>query len=356
MYSPKLRSESDSEGISDALRIRLSSAMGRQLARRYTRNLEAYTLYLQAHARLNTRTHDGFLQSRRLFERALSVQQDYAPALAGLATALILLAEYEVVVGSDAFPKAREAALGAIRLDPEMAEAHTALGWIRGWFEWDRAGAEMEFKRAIALHSGWSTGHQWWGEYLSVVGRHEEALTELRRALELDPISPLLNALLALALFFARRYEESLRQCERTLEIDDGFLLASYVLSFVLHQLKLFDRAIEAVDRTQQLWGTPGHHIERALILAAAGRRSEALDVLEGLKQGSHAAHGYRWLNLALIHAGLGNMDVAFAQLEEAYRERAYALLDLNVDPRFDRLRADPRFDELLRRIGCRVS
>ncbi|HEY7389334.1 MAG TPA: hypothetical protein VH640_12545 [Bryobacteraceae bacterium] len=139
-----------SEGIAETLRIRLAQPLGRTLALRYTSNLDAYRLYLQAHARLGKRSRDGLLEARKLFARLLELQPDYAPGLAGTAMALILSVQYEMLRGADVLPSAKEAALRAIELDPEMAEARTALAWIAGWFDWDHVAAVNAFQAAIA--------------------------------------------------------------------------------------------------------------------------------------------------------------------------------------------------------------
>jgi serine/threonine-protein kinase len=340
-----------SESIADTLRIRLSASIGRSFARRHTDNLEAYTLYLQAHARLGKRTREGMIQGWQLFARVLELQPDYTPALAGSAMTQILLTQYELVHGAEVLPRARQTAIEAVRIDPEMAEARTALAWIKGWFDWDHAGSEAEFRRALVLCPGWPTAHQWYGEYLTVLGRPREGLEEIHRARKIDPISPVVNSILAFALFHGRRFAEAIEQCQRTLEMDSDFLMTHYFMALAYQHLGSLDRAIEELEKTRELWAPEGYSLEQAVLLAAAGRHAEVHSILDELRSKSYVAHDYSALNLALIYAALGNQDAAFHQLDVSYTDRCHALLYLNVDPRFDDLRPDARFGALLRKM-----
>jgi len=341
-----------SEGIAETLRIRLSRPLARTLARRYTSNPEAYRLYLQAHARLGKRSRDGLLEGRKLFVRLLELQPDYAPGLAGMAMTLILSVQYELLRGADVLPGAKEAALRAIGLDPEMAEARTALAWLAGWFDWDHETAVRGFQSAITLSPGWPTSHQWLGEYLTVLGRQPEGVAEINRALELDPIAPAANAILAFALFHSRRFHEAIEQCRKTLETDSGFLMAHYFMAIAYEQLGQFDTALEELHKTQELWGPLEYRIERGVILSAAGSWHEVSSLLAEIASRGYAARDYTGLNMAIIFGRLGDFPAAFNQLDASYEERASALLYLNVDPRFDCLRCDERFGNLLKRIG----
>ena len=224
------------------------------------------------------------------------------------------------------------------------------MAWLRGWVEWNHTAAESDFTRSIALSPRSSTAHQWYGEYLSVTGRHDDAIRELRLAIDIDPISPMLNTMAGFVLFLARRYETALEHCTRALELQSDFLMAHYVRSCVYHKLGLFDRAFEELGQTREIWGV-GYPLERAVLDAAANQRSEALSGILELKSNAQPIHGYRWLNLALIYGGLGERDKAFACLEAAHKAHTHALLYVNVDPRLDVLRADPRFETFLSRI-----
>jgi len=340
-----------SEGIAETLRIRLSRPVGRTLALRYTSNLAAYSLYLQAHARLAKRSREGLRKGRELFARLLELEPDYSPGLAGMAMATILSVQYELLRGADVLPSAKDAALRAIGLDPQMAEAHTALAWLTGWFDWDHAAAVLEFQSAIALSPGWPTSHQLFGEFLSVLGRHAEAAIEIKRALELDPISPAANSMLAFVLFHGRRFHESIEQCHKTLEIDSNFLMAHYVMAIAYEQVDQFDTALEELQKTEELWGPLEYRIERAVILSAAGSYPEVRNLLAEIRSQGYVGHDYTGLNMAIILGRLGDLSTAFEQLDASYREHASALLYANVDPRFDCLRHDERFGRLLKRV-----
>jgi tetratricopeptide (TPR) repeat protein len=277
----------------------------------------------------------------------------YAAAWAGIADCYIVFSG--ALLGlpeTEAYPKAREAALTALALDETLPEAHTSLGSVKSEFDWDWAGAEAEYTRAIALNANYVTARQWYGEFLGFHGRADEALMQLRYARDLDPLSPVVNDSLASALLLARRHDEALAQAQRTLQIEPGFAGAYITLGRIYLQKGMHDDAIAALQRSASM--TPQLTRARAWLghaYAVAGQRDKARQTLAELDAlgGKIPVSSY---DIALIHAALGDPDQAFAWLDRAYQRRAWDLIQLKVDMRFDNLRDDMRFAALLRRIG----
>src|SRR5438445_1620691 len=196
--------------VADKLKVRLSGADEQKLAKNYTDNPEAYQLYLKGRFYWNKRTPQDIQKSIEYFDQAITLDPNYALAHAGLADAYALLPVYGNLPAGESLPKAREAALKALSLDDRLAEAHTALGDVLNYYEYDFAGAEREYKRAIELNPNYATAHQWYGELLTHLGRHEESLAEMRRALQIDPLSLIINRAYGESYLFARRYDEAI--------------------------------------------------------------------------------------------------------------------------------------------------
>ena len=360
-----LLAESFARDMEDILA--LQSGIARTLANRVRATVEAgdearvtrrivpqtYDDYLRARSLWNTRTREGVTKALELFHRAIDRDPTFAAAWAGVADcyitwsgALLGLSEKE------AYPKAREAVLRALALDDTLAEAHTALGSIKNEFDWDSAGAEASYTRAIALNSNYVTARQWYGEFLTVHGRRDESIVQLRRARDLDPLSPVVNNSLTIALLLARRYDEALTQAQRTLDIEPDFG-AGYLTLGSVHMLQgghvdaiaAFQRAVVLMPGVSRATAWLGH------AYAVAGQTSRARQTLAELQTLSARMPASAY-DIALIHAALGEHDLALASLEQAYRERAFQLVELKVDPRFDSLRGDAKFVELLRRTG----
>jgi tetratricopeptide (TPR) repeat protein len=233
-----------------------------------------------------------------------------------------------------------------------LPEAHTSLGSVKSEFDWDWAGAEAEYTRAIALNANYVTARQWYGEFLSYQGRHDESVMQLSRARDLDPLSPVVNDSLANALLHARRYDEALLQIERTLAIEPGFGGAYLTLGSIYLQKGMHADAIGALERAVHL--TAGLSRAPAWLghaYAVAGQAERARQTLADLEKlaGKQPVSMY---DIALIHAALGDRERAFLWLDRAYEARTWELVQLKVDGRWDGVRSDPRFAALLRRIG----
>jgi TolB-like protein/DNA-binding winged helix-turn-helix (wHTH) protein/Flp pilus assembly protein TadD len=335
-----------------SLRLQLSGAAEQQLVRRHTSDVEAYELYLKGRYFWNKRTEEGLRKSLDHLEKAIARDPRYALAYAGLADSYAVLNLYSAQQQTDAFPKARSAAEKALELDDTLAEAHTALAYIKEQYDWDWPGAEREFKRAIELNPNYATAHQYYSEYLAFLGRTEESLIHIRRAHELDPLSLIINTGLGYPYLCARRCNEALGEFRKALEIDPNFPPAVYYTARCLEQDSKLDQAIAEYRRAVTLSGGSSLMMARlGYAYAAAGLESEARGILRELMQLSKQRYISPFL-IATIHNGLGEKEQALVWLEKAYKERDGLLVLLSVDSHLDSLRSDPRFAELMRRVG----
>jgi tetratricopeptide (TPR) repeat protein len=225
-----------------------------------------------------------------------------------------------------------------LEIDDRLGEAHNTLAAVRAWYDWDLSSAEQGFREALALSPNYSTAHHWYGQFLVYLGRLEEALTELERARELDPLSPIINTNLADIYYFQRRYDEAIERYENILELQPEFGSAFWGLGKAYLKKGMFEEAITALRF--------GNESELTLAYTALGRESEAAAVLEDSRNKSLR-------HQLAAHVGVGDIEGAFAIWERAFEERASFLLEEpNIDPYYDSLRSDPRFSELLKRMG----
>jgi len=284
------------------------------------------------------------------YNRALQADPKYALAYAGLADSYHVMRLNNVLEPSRAVPQAEEAARKALLLDNSLAEPHATLGAIKQDRDLDWAGAEREFRLATNLNPSYPTGHQWYSNYLSLMGRHDEALREAERGLQLDPLSLSMNAQLGVAFYYARRFDDAIQQMRRTLDLDSGFSGARFRLAAAYEQKGMYREAIAEVqsrgralaDNTDYL-GLLGH------IYAQAGRRREAEDVLSQLQRISKERY-VNPIDFVFVYEGLRKNDKALEYLEKAYAAREIA--GIGSDPLSDPIRADPRFQALLRRMA----
>ena len=340
-----------SEQVARSLALRLSGEAERRLAHRDTRNPEAYELYLKGRFFLNKRTGLELEKAIDHFRQALAVDSHYALAYSGLADAYPLLSAPGDVPPRESFPLAKEAAERALSLDNTLAEAHTALAFVKEAFEWDFAGAEGEYRRAIDLDRDYATARQRYGMFLSIMGRFEEGLAELERARQLDPTSLIINADLGLANYFARRYDRCIEHLRNTIEMHPSSFRPHINLVGCYVQKGMFNDAIAEAQKALGLMVRAGRGARSILSYsyAAAGREREARAILE-----EWAAQPRRFaqpFSPAAAYAALGDSDNALELLELGYEQRAY-MPRLAVDPALDSLRSDPHFQDLVRRVG----
>ena len=355
-YNPKVSDtlsiqEQISREISDKLRLRLSGEDKQRMTRGATEDRAAYQLYLQGRYQWNKQTLEGLQESIDYFQQAVQKDPRYALAYAGQADSYAQLADFNVLPTREVLPKVKSAAARSLELDEAGAEAHTSLAWAR-FHEWDWAGAEKEFKRAIELNPSYPTAHSWYGEYLMVQGRFDEALVEMNRASELNPLSPALNLALGYRFYYAHQYPEAVEQIQKTLAMDAKFVPAHVYLGRAYEQKGTYPEAIAEMRKALEL--SEGDTNELAALghaYAVAHQAGEAKKILDQLKERSQQTYVQPSL-IALIHVGLGDKNQAFDWLQKAYEDRSAGLLYLKVDPAFDSVRSDPRFIDLLRRVG----
>jgi TolB-like protein/DNA-binding winged helix-turn-helix (wHTH) protein/Tfp pilus assembly protein PilF len=340
--------------IALSLRPKLALAERDALRRRYTDDLVAYQLYMKGRYHWNKRSVQGFEDAIACFKQAIHEDPSYALAYAGLADCYALLgaAEYGAEEPREALPKARAAAQRALELDPRLAEAHASLGLVQRIFDWDRAGAERSLRRAIELAPSYASAHQWYGETLAELGRLRAAEGEIRRALELDPLSLVISADLGMLAYYARDYERATEYYRATLAMEPLFVPARLGLALAQSQIGDHEQALAALAEARTIAaGEPVVLAALAYVQARAGRLGEARATAAALA----AAGARRYVSpyyLAAAPLGLGDSDAAFAWLGKAADARCSLLGSLAVDPAFDPLRKDPRFLELLRRAG----
>jgi len=338
--------------ISDRLRVRLTGEDRERMARRTTENSEAYQLYLQGRFQWNKRSLEGMQQSIDLFRQAITKDPRYALAHAGLADAYALLADYNVLPAREVMPRAKAAATQALQIDDSLAEAHASLGWVKLVHDWAFPDAEREFRRANDLNPNYATAHQWYGEYLLLTGRGEQALVEFRRAVEIEPVSLVMSRALASALFYSGQPDRAIEQARKTITMDPNFVGAHSLLARVLQSKGFHSEAVAEFQKALDL--SEGNSSELAALgyaYAVAGKRPEAQKILDELKSRSSQTY-VQPVWLAVIYATLGDRDRAFQWLEKGLQDRSGWLLYLKLDPVFSPLATDPRFADFVRRVG----
>ena len=337
--------------IVEKLKLKVSGAE-KVPAKHYTESNEAYQLYLKGRFYWDKRTAEALKKSIEYFNQAIEKDPRFALAYAGLADCYVVPANR--IPPREAMPKAKAAAMRALELDETLAEAHASLGRVLAAYDWDWTSAEKEYKRAIELNPRYATAHQWYGGYLAVMGRSNEALAERKRAQELDPLSLIINSELGMAFYYARDYDQAIEQFHKTLELDQNFPPGRAFLLAAYEQKGMYGEAIAEFKRAIPAKGISEVGLLRAGLghtYAVSGKKSEARKVLAELKQLSE--QGYVPApSIALIYAGLGEKDQAFAWLEQGYEERAFQMQWIKIEPRWDSLRSDPRFQDLLGRLG----
>jgi TolB-like protein/DNA-binding winged helix-turn-helix (wHTH) protein/Tfp pilus assembly protein PilF len=338
--------------IAEQIRINLNPQEQAALKTVKVVNPQAYESYLKGRYFWNKRTADGLKSALAYFNEAIGEDPKYAQAYSGLADTYALLGDwqYAVMTPKEAFPKAKAAAIKALELNSSLGEAHTSLAFCLDAFGWDLDSAGKEFRQAIELNPGYATAHHWYAWHLSVLGRNDEAIAEMRKAENLDPLSLIINADLAELLAILRSYEESMRQSHKTIEMDPNFALAHNQLAQAYLAKHMNEEAVAELQKAVRLsGGSPTCIASLARAYAASGKRSEAVRLLSELKKRSIPSYSDA-SEISVIYAALGDKDQAMNWLEKAFEERFNPSVLLR--PGFDPLRSDPRFEDLERRIG----
>jgi len=339
--------------ITAKLQLRLSGEDQKGLTKRYTENNEAYQLYLKGRYHYARRTKDDVLKSINYYQQAIKLDPNFALAYARIADSYNAMPVYPYLSPKEAIPLAKEASIRALEIDPTLAEAHSALANSLADLDWNWAGAEREFKRALELNPNDSGTHWRFGMfYLMPLGHIDEAIAEITRGLELEPLDLTAGSVLSWAYFAGRQYDRSFDQAQKIFDLEPNFPLARWTLSQAFIAKGRYAEAI--VLNEQSLQTDPMNQVFlrfAGYAYAKSGRRHEAEEMIRKFKDIAKTQYvmSYRVAN---IYAALGDKDKAFAELEKAFAEHDWELHRLKIDPLMDPLRDDPRFKELLKRLN----
>jgi DNA-binding winged helix-turn-helix (wHTH) protein/TolB-like protein/Tfp pilus assembly protein PilF len=343
--------DSISEQVAEALILKLTSDEKRRLTRRYTEDVEAYQAYLKGRYFWNKRTEEGMRKGVECFRQAIETDPLYALAYAGLADSYNLLGIYSGSAPRETFPKAKAAAVKALEIDDALAEAHTSLAFVLQYFDWDWARAEREYRRALELNPDYATAHHWYANYLITMGRHAEAMEEMRLAQRLDPLSTIIEGNIGNHLYYTRRYDRAMEHFRKMLEMEPDFYGTHTNLGGVYEQKGMYGEAISEFEKALALDDNLPTRAWLGHAYALAGMTAAAHEVIGDLEERAQSRYISPY-DIAVIYVGLGDVGRAFAWLEKAYQDRSDSLVWLAVDPRLDGIRGDPRLTDLMERVG----
>ncbi|TMQ58675.1 MAG: tetratricopeptide repeat protein [Candidatus Eisenbacteria bacterium] len=341
------------KAIAGEIQVTITPQEVARLARPRAIDPEAYHAYLKGRYHWEKRSEEGLKRALHFFQEAIERDPTYAPAYAGIADYYITLSNYNVVDSHEAYPKGKAAALRALEMDPGSAEAYTSLGSVKGSYEWDRKGAEQDFRRAIALNPNYATAHHWFADHLVSLRRFQEGIAEITVAKSLDPLSSSISADAGGYQFYAGRYDKAIALLEKTLEQDPGFARAYGQLGGIFEQMGKYEEAIEAFKKAKEVSGGATYSLTALThAYALAGRRDEAERMLQQLEEIGKRKFVSSY-SIAAVYVALGDTDRAFDYLDRAVQDHDRALIWLPVAPRFNRVRSDPRFRAILRTVGA---
>ena len=337
--------------IASGIRVELAAVAHQPLPGRYTANPDAYLAYLEGRFYWNQRTVTSLERAIVHLHQAIELDPNFALAYTGLADAYCSLGVIGDVAPGEVFPKARVAAEKALMLDDALADAHTSLAYVKFGYDWDWKAGEAEFRRAIALNPNYATAHQWYGQFLRLMGREEEAILEGQKSLELDPRSLIINTEAGLPYHYLGRYDEALQHFRKALELDPNFALAHHDIGWVLEAQGKYPEAISEFERAVQisdvaaLWSSLGH------AYGMAGRRQDALNVLQRLheiEKQHYVAPSFE----AAVYLGLGEYDRAMDFYEKSYAERNWSMIWFKIGHNLKPLHGRPRYEALLKKMN----
>ena len=341
--------------VAEKLRLELTPSERKLLGKRDTADPEAYRLYLRARYLSNERTEAALRKAIEYFQEAIARDPRYALAYAGLADlhSTTATSYNKRVAPREAYPHAKAAALKAVEIDAELSEAHASLGQILVQFDWDWAGAEREFRRALELNPVNGVALHWRSHGFLALGRFDESERDAMRALDTDPVSVMLNIHLGEHYHLARQYDTAIEQYRKALELNPDHPNARPLLAQVYEEKGMYAQAIAELEKAEPFWaGTSRVRGPLGRVYGLAGRRADALKVLQELIRDRAGPTYIAADDIAAVYVGLGETNRAFEWLQHACEERATALVNLKVEPAFDGLRSDRRFADLLRCVG----
>jgi TolB-like protein/Tfp pilus assembly protein PilF len=333
------------------LRPRLTGQEAQGLAKHATENPEAYQAYLQGLFYWNKWTEDGFKKASDYFTQAVTMDPNFALAHAGLADTYTFMGDSEYVAPREVWQKAKDAATQALRIDDSLPEAHISLALVQENYDWDWAGAEAEFRKAIQLNPNSATAHHWYGDCLTKLRRFEEARQELKKAQELDPLSLLINTSVGRQLYFARQYAGAIEQLQKTLQMDQNFVPAQHAIEAAYAQNGMYKDAVAERQKVLTLSGNPDLAAAIGEDYTQSGYSGVMQSWLEGLKEVSKRGYVSAY-NIAEIYARMREKTQALIWLEQAIDQRDSKLTYIRVEPAFDQMRSDPQFQHIAQRLG----
>jgi serine/threonine protein kinase/tetratricopeptide (TPR) repeat protein len=339
--------EEMSREIADKLRLKLTGAEKKKLRKRTTDNSEAYQLYLKGRYHWNKRTEESLRRGVQFFREAIESDPSFAAAYAGMADCFITMATNIPLPPRETMPKAKAAAMRAVEIDDGLAEGWASLGAVRWWFDWDWEGAEEAYRRAIGLNPNYANAHDGYAMLLSARGRFDEAVEQISKASDLDPLSLIIAVHAGWPFYFARDFESAIRRFRKALELDENFIPAHGWLGMALGQQHRYREALDAFGRALEVDRIPILTTMLAHTHAIAGARETSLQLLADLTATARKRYISPY-DIAVIHAGLGDTSAALEQLQAALDDRSPWMVFLPVDPRLDGLREEPEFAEIL--------
>jgi TolB-like protein/DNA-binding winged helix-turn-helix (wHTH) protein/Flp pilus assembly protein TadD len=339
------------QAIANGLRLQFDSEV-KQNRKGLTNNAEAYQLYLKGRYFWNKRTEVGLRKGIECFQQAIEQDPNYALAYAGLADSYIILANWRYAPPSDSYAKAKAAALRALELDDRLPEALTSLAYTTLLYERDWKASETRFQQALALNPNYASAHHFYSICLMTSGRQSEALSEITRAEELDPLSLIIASVHGWIFYEGREFDRAVNQFSKALEMDPKYVPALLDLGASYLRIGEYSKAISKFDDAKSVDGETGRILaDLAQAYALSGQKSEALKILNRLEHPSRPGFVSTW-DLALVHTALSDKNRAIELLEQAADERVGWIILLGVDPAFDNLRSEPLFEKLKQRVG----
>jgi len=348
--------ESICGGILSSLQIPLGERETKTLRRGLTADDEAFQLYLRGQYLLGLRRVDTILKSRDMFQQAVDRDPKFALAHAGLASARLLLGYFGVEAATASMNAARASAQKALAIEAMVPEALTVMGAVQAMFDWNWKDAEASFRKAIALKETLADAHHWYARFvLGPLGRHDESIAEMKRALNYDPYAPILHTNLGVELYFARRYDDTISQLQKVIEMDPQFNLPYWTLGMAWAAKGNLSKAVEALETARQLQPGAKPDLILAYCYAACGNRAEARKLRDETIR-KYRRPAYAASELAYVQGALHETEAAIASLKLAMQEKEPLLIQIGSDPRYDWIRDNPEFSNILRSIGLNPS
>jgi tetratricopeptide (TPR) repeat protein len=298
------------------------------------------------------RSELGLKKAIEFFEKALEADTQFAKAYTGLADSYASLALLEFMAPKEAYPKAKEAVAKALSLQPNLAEAHTSLGLVRFQYDWDWKGAEKEFREAIAINPSYAPAHHFFADYLKAMGRFDEALSEIEKAQDLDPLSLAISTGVGHVLYLSRQYDRAIEQYKRAVELDPNLMATHVWFGRPYLEKGMYKEAIGELETAVKLSGEST--LALAMLghgLASAGRKEDAMKMLEKLRERAKTRYVPSYW-VAVVYNGFRDREGVVSWMKKAFEERSSWLVWSNVEPRFDWLRGDPDFAALMKAMN----